>query len=434
MGAMMPQYPRYVTPSLLAALADTPVVVLHGPRQAGKSTLVQSLAASEHPARYLTLDQASVLSAARNDPEGFLAAQRDPVVIDEVQRAPELLLAIKAEVDRDRRPGRFLLTGSANILQLPRLAETLVGRMQILTLYPLSQGELTRTRERFIDTVFSDTLSVPRIAQARKARTHSRINTLHKVLFGGYPEALTRKNEERRRDWFESYLSTMIYRDLRDLSNIAGLSDLPRLLALIAARAGGLVNYAELGRDAAINQITLKRYVTMLQATFLAWTVRPWFTNRSKRIVKSEKLYLGDTGLLAHLLNVGSDELKSSPPAIGALLENFVALELLKQRSWSKIRPEILYFREYGGSEVDLVLEGKGGGKIVGIEVKASATVRADDFKGLHVLAKTAGSRFHRGILLYTGEELIPFGSEMYAMPVSNLWEVGVQEKQTQRH
>lgn len=423
----MPPFPRYVTPSLLAALADTPVVVLHGPRQAGKTTLVQQLAAGEHPAQYLTLDRAGVLSAARGDPEGFIAAHHEPLVIDEVQRVPELLLAIKAEVDRDRRPGRFLLTGSANILQLPRLADTLVGRMQVLTLHPLSQGELARTREGFIDAVFSDVLPTPRDTPVRKTGSRSRAGILRNILRGGYPEAVARKTEDRRREWFESYLNTVILRDLRDLSNIAGLSDLPRLLALIAARAGSLVNYAELGRDAAINQMTLKRYLVMLQATFLAWTVKPWFTNRSKRIMKSEKLYLGDTGLLAHLLDIGIDDLRSSPPGIGPLLENFVALELLKQRTWSKTRPDILYFREYSGAEVDLILEARGGRKLVGIEVKASSTVRSDDLKGLHTLAKTAGSRFHRGIVLYTGEEIIPFGSEMYAMPIASLWQIGVQ-------
>jgi len=423
----VPQYPRYITKSVLTALADTPVVVLHGPRQAGKSTLVQRLAAGEHPAQYLTLDRAGVLSAARNDPEGFIAAHREPLVIDEVQRVPELLLAIKAEVDRDRRPGRFLLTGSANILQLPRLAETLVGRMQVLTLHPLSQGELARTREGFIDTVFSEALPTPKSTPVRKAKARSRTSIFSRVLRGGYPEAVTRKTEERRREWFDSYLNTLVLRDVRDLSNIMGLSDLPRLLLLIAARVGSLVNYAELARDAALNQMTLKRYLTMLQAVFLAWTVRPWFTNRSKRIMKSEKLYLGDTGLLAHLLDIGAGDLRSSSPGIGPLLENFVALELLKQRSWSNTRPEILHFRGYSGAEVDLILEAKGGRRLVGIEVKAGATVRSDDFKGLHALAKTAGQRFHRGILLHTGEEVIPFGSEMYAMPVSSLWQVGIQ-------
>jgi len=234
-------YPRHVTQNLLATLADTPLVVLHGARQTGKSTLVRQVGQTKHPARYLTLDEAGVLAAARGDPAGFIAGLDGPVILDEVQRAPELLLAIKADVDRNRRPGRFLLTGSANVLTLPRLADTLAGRMEILTLWPLSQGELAGVKEGFIDGLFAHRLPPLPSQDAAKTPARGKANLLRRMLIGGYPEAVARTDPDRRRAWFESYLGTILWRDVRDLANIAGLADLPRLLAVAAARAGGLL-------------------------------------------------------------------------------------------------------------------------------------------------------------------------------------------------
>lgn len=416
-------FARHITSRLLEALAESPVVVLHGPRQSGKSTLVRALAKKEHPAEYITLDKLGMLNAARNDPEGFLANLRDrPVVLDEVQRAPDLLLAIKADVDRDRRPGRFLLTGSAHVLQLPRLADSLAGRVQILSLWPLSQGEMEGRREDFIDAVFAEDFR-ERISDAEHRKGRGKDKSLaERIVAGGYPEAVARKTEQQRRNWFEPYLETILLRDVRDLADIAGIADLPRLLVAAAGRAGGLVNYADLGRDAGLNQVTLKRYLTLLEATFLVRTVRPWFTGRVKRVMKSEKLYLGDSGLLAHVLDTPVDRLKSDTRSLGTLLENFVAVELMKQRTWSETRTELHYFRDYSGMEVDFVLETPGGRHVAGIEVKAAATPRADDFRGLRVLAEAAGKQFCRGIVLYTGQDIIPFGEYLFAVPMDLLW------------
>ncbi len=419
-------YPRHITNKLLAALKDTPVVVLHGSRQTGKSTLVRQIAAEAHPATYLTMDQASVLAAAKSDPVGFLAEHEGAVVLDEIQRVPELILAIKAAVDRDRRPGRFLLTGSAHVLHLPKLADSLAGRMEVHTLWTLSQGEMMGCREGFLDAVFADQFSSwP--GSANENPESSRRDWSQRILAGGYPEAVGRKNQERRRQWFESYINSVLIRDVRDLSNIAGLTDLPRLMTAIAGRAGGLLNYAELGRDVGLNNMTVKRYLALMRATFIIQTVQPWYTNRIKRIVKSEKLYLGDTGLLAHLLDVTPDRFISDRKLAGLLLENFVVLELFKQVSWSRTRPTIWHFRDHQGHEVDMVLEDAGGRKIVGIEVKSKMTLDTDDYHGLRILAEAAGERFHRGILLYCGSEMIPFGRNLYALPVEGLWRLGTQ-------
>ena len=411
---------RHVTARVLEALADTPVVLLNGPRQAGKSTLAQGVASHEHPARYLTLDDATTLAAARNDPQGFLAGFEGPVVIDEIQRAPELFLAIKAQVDRDRRPGRFLLTGSADVLLLPNLAESLAGRMEILTLWPFSQGEIEKNQEDFIDSVFSR-------ADPRKQYPPLKgSDMIQKILRGGYPEILGRQTESRQAAWFGSYITTILQRDVRDITHIEGLTALPRLLALLAARAATLVNFSEISRTSTIPQSTLKRYMTILETTFLLQTLPAWSGNLSKRLVKAPKLVIGDTGLMTYLLGLDKERLLHDPILAGHVLENFVIMELKKQLSWNRTKAQLFHFRTQTGQEVDIVLEDLSG-RVIGIEVKSSASVAADDFKGLRLLHETIGKRFVRGIVLYAGSEFIPFGSELQALPISALWSGTVQ-------
>jgi predicted AAA+ superfamily ATPase len=403
---------------MLAALRDTPVVLLVGARQTGKSTLVQELATSTHPARYLTFDDAGVLAAARSDPAGFLAGLDGPVVLDEVQRVPELFLALKLTIDRNRQPGRFLLTGSANVLLLPRLAETLVGRMEVITLWPLSQGEIAGHTERFLDAVFTKTLP------SFMSKPEEWAAILDRLLHGGYPEVLSRETEERRSAWFGSYVTTLLQRDVRELSNIEGLSTVPRLLSLLATRATALLNFSELSRSIAMPQSTLKRYLALLEMTFLLQPLPPWSSNVSKRLVKTPKLMLNDTGLLASLLALHQERLLTDRSLVGPLLENFVVMELYKQSAWSRIKPRIFHFRTQTGQEVDVVLEDSAG-RIVGIEVKASAAVGSQDFKGLRALAEATGKRFQRGIVFYTGVEPLPFGPQLYALPLQALWQLG---------
>lgn len=407
---------RNITPYILEALADTPVVMLTGARQTGKSTLVRALATREHPARYLNFDDAPVLSAARNDPAGFLSGLEGPVILDEVQKVPELFLAIKAEVDRHRRPGRFLLTGSANVLFLPEVSNSLVGRLEVLTLWPFSQGEKEGIRESFIDAIFSQNLP------ALSGKPINRSDLLSKaVLTGGFPEILNRSRESRRMAWFDSYLTTILQREVRDLAQIEGLTLLPRLLSLLAIRGASLLNFSELSRSTAIPQTTLKRYLSLLEATFLIQPLPAWSGNLSKRLVKSFKIFFTDTGLMGHLLGFRSGQGLIEHPNIGPLLENFIVMELRKQISWSRTRPKLFYFRTQSGQEVDIILEDNRG-RLTAIEVKASNTISAQDFKSIRFLAEEVGKKFHRGLVLYTGGESIPFGHRLQALPVDALW------------
>ena len=409
-------FKRHISSRVLAALADSPVVLLHGARQTGKSTLVRHLTSSDHPARYFTFDDAPVLSAATADPAGFLAGTEGPIALDEIQRVPELFLAIKADVDRRRRPGRFLLTGSANVLMLPKLSESLAGRMEILRLWPLSQGEIADHREEFVDLLFNGGPGQFQIKAKEKSS-----DIVERVLRGGYPEAHSRAAWNRRVAWFNSYVTTILQRDVRDLSHIEGLSAMPRLLSLLASRVGTLLNHSEIARSLAMPQSTLKRYMALLETTFLAQLLPAWSGNLGKRLVKSPKLYFNDTGLAAAIVRQGDEKALRDSHLLGPLVENFVVAELFKQVTWSKTEPSLFHFRTLSGQEVDVVMESPSG-DLVGIEVKAGASVNAADFKGLHVLAEETGKRFRCGVVLYEGHDIVPFGKNLHAVPIEALW------------
>ena len=411
---------RHLSSAVLEALHDRPVVMLHGARQTGKTTLVRALAAKDHPARYLTFDDTAVLTAVTDDPHGFLAGLEGPVVLDEVQRAPELFRALKASVDRDRQPGRFLLTGSAEILMLPRLSESLAGRMEVLTLWPLSQGEIEGSREGFIDTAFGPRPPAPPPGRAPAG------DLVRRVLLGGYPEVVTLASDARRRSWFGSYVTTILQRDVRDIANVEDLTALPRLLALLAARTMSLLNYADLSRDGGLSQTTLKRYFSLLEATFLVRRLPAWFANLGKRIAKSPRVLLADMGLAASISGLDAKRIHEDRTLFGGLLESFTVMELTKQIGWSRERPSLLHFRTQSGDEVDIILEHPDG-RLVGIEVKAAATISAKDLKGLRTLAEAVGKRFHRGLVLYTGSEVVPFGQRLHAVPMSALWHWGAE-------
>jgi predicted AAA+ superfamily ATPase len=398
------------------ALADTPVVLVNGARQVGKTTLVKRIPGR----RYVNLDDATVLGAARSDPAGFLAGFPGPVVLDEVQKAPELFPAIKAVVDTKRRAGRFLLTGSTDVMLLPRLSESLAGRMEVLGLRSFSQGELEGRREGFVDAVFARRMAAPSTSRL------SRRELAERVVRGGYPEAQRRRSAARRTTWFDAYLTAIVQRDVRDLANIEGLSALPRLLGLLAARSTGTLNAADLSRAAALPLSTLKRYLALLSATFLVDTVPAWSGNLGKRLVRSPRIYLSDTGLICSQLGLGVPRLTREPDLLGPLFETFVMLELRKQLARSRVRPSLFHFRTQTGQEVDLVLEDSAG-RLVGVEVKAGATVRAEDFRGLRVLRDAVGDRFVRGVVLHTGLEPVSFGSRLVALPVESLWRLGAK-------
>ncbi len=408
---------RNVTHYLLQALMDTPVVLVNGARQTGKSTLVQSPELTERSRQYLTFDDPGVLAAAKRDPNGFVAGLTAPVTLDEVQHVPELFPAIKVAVDRKREPGRFLLTGSANVLLLPKLSESLAGRMEVLTLWPFSQGEMKAVQESFVDALFSKRT----VWHAEKSSLVRRSELFEKVLSGGYPPLVTRHTEARRKAWFQSYLMTILQRDVRDISNIADLTAVPRLLSVVAGRAGGLLNFADLSRSLSLPQTTLKRYFALLETTFLVQLLPPWSVNTGQRVIRTPKIYLNDTGLLAHVLGLTLDRLELNAGMAGAVLENFVLMELRKQASWSETQPQLFYWRTASGQEVDIVFENSAG-HLVGVEVKASATLHSGDIRGLQALASAAGRRWVRGVVLYAGTEVVPFAGNLHGVPASHLW------------
>lgn len=400
---------RHVRARIERALLDTPAVFVAGPRQAGKSTLVGLIRGDG----YLTLDRATVRAGAAADPDGFVAGLPATVALDEVQRVPDLLLALKAEIDERRLPGRFLLTGSANVLMLPTVADALPGRMEIVELWPLSQGEIDDRTDGFVDAVFA-------AGSLGMASRVDRGEVLDRVLRGGFPEAVQRRGD-RRSDWFESYLTAVVDREVRSLSSVGSLAELTGMIRLIGARVGSLFNLADVARGVGLPHSTARNYLGLLKAVFLAVEVPAWTTSLTTRIVRSPKMFLVDTGLTAHLLGLGRERLDAEPHLAGGLLEAFVAMELRKQIGWSLVRPGLAHFRTRRGDEVDLVLEARDG-SVVGVEVKASATVRSSDFAGLRALEEIAGNRFCRGVLLHTGPDVVPFGPRLVAAPVSLLW------------
>ena len=387
-----------------------PVVLLTGARQTGKSTLVKTLVPEE---RYFTLDDATILAAAQADPAALIGRHNETVVIDEVQRVPELLLAIKASVDRARRPARFLLTGSTNVRFIPRVADAMVGRMEILTLWPLSQGEIDQRREGFLDAIRRDRLPGNPTAVTIEAMAE-------RVARGGYPAAYAWP-ERRRAAWLRSYVTGVIERDVRELTSIEAMATLPRLVTLLATRVATLVNLADVSRSAGIAHTTLQRHMTLLERTFVIHQIPGWGTKLGARVLKSGKLLFGDTGLATALLHLGAARLPNEP-ICGPLLENFVIMELRKQTSWHEEQPQLYHFRTPKGLEVDAVLELEGG-EVIGIEITRSQTVTGGDFRGLHELARIAERRFRLGVILYLGQKVIPFAKNLYAVPIAALWE-----------
>jgi len=399
------------------ALLDTPVVLINGARQTGKSTLVQGLQSVDAPPRrYLTLDDPVVLQAAQSDPAGFVNGLQGPVTLDEVQRAPGLFLSIKAAVDRDRQPGRFLLTGSADVMLLPGVADSLAGRIEVLSLWPLSSAERAdRPGLNLADALFSANWARLGVVACDKEEL------IGQLLAGGYPDAVTRTRASRRTAWFDAYVQAVLQRDVRDLANIEQLTEFPHLLQLLAHRSATLLNFAELSRSVGIAQSTLKRYFALLEILFLVVRVPPWERNPGKRLVKAPKVFLPDSGLLCHLMGATAESLAAKPGLSGSAIETWVLSELLKHLAFSRQGLSLWHYRTQTHTEVDFILENRLG-QITGIEVKASATVDAKDFKGLRHLQDTESAIFQHGIVLYAGRELLPFGERLWAVPLSVWW------------
>ena len=404
-------YERFVERRAEEALSDTPVALIVGPRRAGKTTLVRKM--GEAGRTYITLDDQTTLDAAQSDPVGFIRGL-DQAIIDEIQRVPDLLLAIKKTVDEDYRPGRFLLTGSANILKLPRVADSLVGRMETIHMLPLARAEVTGTTPRFLERLFGGKLQGDQAAIVGE-------DLVKLVLVGGFPEAISRDSERRRQDWARSYLTSVLTRDLRDIADIEKLTELPKFVRLLAEHSGQLVNYSQFGGSINVSHKTGQRYVALLEQVFLVATLQPWYTNALKRFAKTPKLHFLDSGLLATTRGLTFDRVKANRGEFGALLESFVFSEVLKLMTDSDLRLTPYHFRDQQMHEVDIVLE-RDDGMIVGIEVKAAATVKSSDFAGLRTLAEACKDRFAFGVVLYDSADLVPFGDKLAAAPLSSLW------------
>ena len=404
-------YKRLVERRAEEALLDTPVVLIVGPRRAGKTTLVRKM--GEAARTYITLDDQTTLDAAKTDPVGFIRGL-DQAIIDEIQRAPDLLLAIKKTVDGDYRPGRFLLTGSANVLTLPRVADSLAGRMETIQMLPLARAEVTGKTPRFLERLFDGKLKGDQAAIVGD-------DLVKLVLVGGFPEAISRESERRRQDWARSYLTSVLTRDLRDIADIEKLTELPKFVRLLAEHSGQLVNYSQFGGSINVSHKTGQRYVALLEQVFLVATLQPWYTNALKRVAKTPKLHFLDSGLLATTRGLSFERVKANRGEFGALLESFVFSEILKLMTGSDLRLTPYHFRDQQMHEVDIVLE-RDDGMIVGIEVKAAATVKSGDFAGLRTLAEACKDRFAFGVVLYDSADLVPFGDKLAASPLSSLW------------
>lgn len=404
-------YRRLIEWRVTEAMADTPVVLLAGPRQAGKTTLVRQMA--EQGMRYLTLDDELTLLAARADPVGMIRSL-DRAVIDEIQRAPQLLLAIKKTVDEDRRPGRFLLTGSANLMALPTVADSLAGRTETLTLLPLSQSELNASTTNWIDRAFAGQL--PEVSAPVQGD-----DLIEIVLRGGYPEAVARPTARRRSAWARQYINAIIQRDVRDVADIDKIDQLPRFLNALAQVAGQMCNYTQLGGQVGLDSKTAARYAGVFEQMYLLKRVDVWSRNRLSRVVKTPKLQFIDSGLLAMLMGLTPALIQQDRSRFGHVLETFVYGELLKHATTADGDCQLLYYRDHDQYEVDAVIEHAAGG-LIGVEVKASATVTERDLRGLKRLASLAGDQFKLGVILYDGTQTLPLGDQLWAAPIATLW------------
>ena len=404
-------YPRFAKSKVEDALSDTRVVLIAGPRQSGKTTLATGFASKDVP--YLTLDDTTTLRSAADDPVGFLRGF-DKAVIDEIQRVPDLLLSIKTAIDDDKTPGRFLLTGSANLMTIPKVADSLAGRMEVIRLLPLSQAEIRGGMPNFIDRIF---------AGAPPAANHIIVGDelVEIVLSGGYPEALGRQKWSRKQDWYHGYLDAIIQRDIRDVAQIDQLAIMPKLFNVLAEHAGQLINNSGIGANAGLNHVTTQKYIGVFESLYLVHALQPWFTNRLKRLTRSPKLHFLDAGLLAAMRGITPDRIQKDKTRFGPILETFVFSELRKIASWSGQRCSFSHYRDKDRNEVDIVLENRRG-EVVGIEVKSSATVNGADFSGIRKLAAACGDKFVQGLVLYDHDCLVPFGENMFAAPLSCLW------------
>ena len=391
-------------------------VAIHGPRQCGKTTLAHSVG-KDLGYGYISFDDDSRRQAAEADPVGFVQSLPDKIILDEIQRLPTLFTAIKASVDQNRRPGRFILTGSANVLLIPKLADSLAGRMEIIQLRPLAQVEMAERTPAFIPKLFANDLLPGSGEQATYPRLGETLAAL--ICAGGYPPAVARKTPRRRNTWYRDYIIAIIQRDVQEITRIRNLDILPKLLNLAASQTARLFVAAELASPFALSRPTIREYLVLLERIFLLEQLQPWHSNRLSRLIKTPKLHLSDTGLACALLKISSQALYQDKALLGQLLESFIYQELRKQADWHEHEVSFYHFRNKDKVEVDIILQQ--GQQIAGIEVKAAATVTTQDFKGLIKVREASGEQFATGVVLYDGDAVLPFGDRLLAVPISHM-------------
>jgi predicted AAA+ superfamily ATPase len=393
------------------------IVIVNGPRQSGKTTMLKQYQRA-HGGSYRTLDNRQDQEAALADPAAFAADGESPRLIDEVHLGGDWLVrAIKIAVDEDPRPGRFILSGSSRFLTVPTLSESLAGRAAFVDLWPLSMAEVTGGSADFLSRVFREPASLQGSASA-----WTRDEYLRTICVGGFPEVRGLRSRVARSAWYDGYLSTVINRDISDFAEIGKIRAIPRLLGLVAARAGSPLVIADLARSAGLDRTTVRNYLTYLDTVFLTTEVLPWSTNLNSRLSKTPEVFLADTGLAAHLLGTSEADLhRVGHPALGGLVETFVHAELMKLAAVSEVPVSIWQFRENDNREIDFILEGPGGA-VVGIEVKATTSPGADTAQHLRWHRDRLGDRFTAGIVLHLGQRASSFGDGIWAIPVSALW------------
>ena len=408
----MSLYPRYITPALKTALADTPVVCLLGPRQAGKTTLVQQLRPKK---TYISFDDQNLLNAARNDPLGFVEGLPESVILDEVQRVPELMPAIKSAVDRQRTPGRFLLTGSANLLLLPRVQESLAGRVEIVQLHPLTEMEKQGSKKSLLKALLAGDIKTD------LAATGNTVSGIPEAICsGGYPEPNAR-TASRARQWYRQYLDAIMQRDVSDVATVRDKNNLSQMMNMLAYRTANLLNISSLSGDLGIDRQTAEKYTGILEQLFLVRRLPAWHSNRGKRLVRTPKVHVIDSGLAATLNRLTTGDWRSQSTDFGALLESFVVQQLIGQAGWVDNDLTFSHYRDKDKVEVDLVIEQ--GRKVWGVEVKRSATLQKKVGAGLTRIAAQAGKNFQGGILLYSGVHCLPLTTRScFAVPLNKLW------------
>lgn len=410
---MNKHFPRFIKRSVLSALADTPVVCILGPRQVGKTTLCREIATDR---AYFTFDDISLLKLAKRDPEGFVQGLPEFVTLDEVQRVPELLFAIKQDVDQNRKPGRYLLTGSANLLLLSRVKESLAGRIEIIAMHPLSEAEKNGQENEFLKRFFHQEIA------AELSSTQTTVTEIaERICQGGFPEPVARSANRARR-WHEQYLQTLMQNDVRDIASIHDHHQLQKLAEFLALRTGQLLNVSAVANDLQLNRETVDKYITILENLFLIYRLPAWNSNRSKRLIKTPKLHVVDSGLAAMLHRLSADQWLASSEAFGQLLESFVIQQLRVQATWLDDSLQFSHYRDKDQKEVDLVIER--GTAVYGIEIKKSRTIQSKDGAGLRLLAAKTQERFKGGVIFYCGDHVIPLEEPYcFAVPITRLWQ-----------